>query len=383
MTRSRALKRGLCRLLLLTLALEALVPAPAPAAAKPRSKSGAAAPQTVASGDIFDDPDLEKERAIGRRALEQIERQWPLESNPAAIARLTMILNRLEPHMQRRIPYEIRLVKTEALNAFCLPGGFIFFTSGLLDLLKTDSEIAAVMAHEMSHADRKHSLRMAAEANKVSIAALAVMLLSGGAGAPILLAQVAQLAITNAYSIELETEADRLGLEALIASDYYSPTGMVTLIEKFMDQDLRQPIRDYGIYMDHPTSRRRLEAVLKTLRERGIPVRRKYPLGLLRTGFQETKDRIDLTVDGLPVWGGKKTLAAREALTKAREALDADLQLELAPYDLHLVGDALYVGNHLLARPTEGMDGLDGFREKLLVALNAARRKSPSAKYFQ
>ena len=260
---------------------------------------------------------------------------------------------------------------------------FIFFTSGLLDLLNTDSEIAAVMAHEMSHADRKHSLRMAAEANKVSIAALAVMLLSGGAGAPILLAQVAQLAITNAYSIELETEADRLGLEALIASDYYSPTGMVTLIEKFMDQDLRQPIRDYGIYMDHPTSRRRLEAVLKTLRERGIPVRRKYPLGLLRTGFQETKDRIDLTVDGLPVWGGKKTLAAREALTKAREALDADLQLELAPYDLHLVGDALYVGNHLLARPTEGMDGLDGFREKLLVALNAARRKSPSAKYFQ
>ena len=383
MTRSRALKRGLCRLLLLVLALEALVPAPAPAAAKPRGKSGAAAPQTVASGDIFDDPDLEKERAIGRRALEQIERQWPLESNPAAIARLTMILNRLEPHMQRRIPYEIRLVKTEALNAFCLPGGFIFFTSGILDRLKTDSEIAAVMAHEMTHADRSHGLKMAAKSKAVSLAALAVMLLSGGAAAPVVLAQVAQVTITNSYTMEFEKEADSLGLEALIASDYYSPTGMVTLIEKFMDQDLRQPIRDYGIYMDHPTSRRRLEAVLKTLRERGIPVRRKYPLGLLRTGFQETKDRIDLTVDGLPVWGGKKTLAAREALTKAREALDADLQLELAPYDLHLVGDALYVGNHLLARPTEGMDGLDGFREKLLVALNAARRKSPSAKYFQ
>lgn len=388
MTHSRGLKRGLCRLLLLTLALEALAPAPALSAAKPKSKSESHSaavlqPQKAASEDVFDDPDLEKERAIGRRALEEIERQWPLESNPAAIARLTMILNRLEPHMQRRIPYEIRLVKTEALNAFCLPGGFIFFTSGLLDLLNTDSEIAAVMAHEMSHADRKHSLRMAAEANKVSLAALAVMLLSGGAGAPIILAQVAQLAITNAYSIELETEADHLGLEALIASGYYSPTGMVTLIEKFMDQDLRQPIRDYGIYMDHPTSKRRLEAVLKTLRERGIPVRRKYPLGLLRTSFQETKDRIDLTVDGLPVWGGKKALATREALTKAREALDAHLQLELPPYDLHLVGDALYVGNHLLASPTEGMDGVDGFREKLLVALNAARRKSPSAKYFQ
>ncbi|MBQ7262375.1 MAG: M48 family metallopeptidase [Synergistaceae bacterium] len=314
--------------------------------------------------------------------MARIEEQWPLKSDPAIAARLDMILRRLEPHMERRIPYEIRLVETEALNAFCLPGGFIFFTTGIIDLLKTDSELAAVMAHEMIHADQRHSLRMAAESNKVTLAALAVMLLSGGAAAPIILAQVAQVAITSAYTMDLEEEADRMGLDALIASGY-SPTGMVTLMERFMDEELKQPIRDYGIYMDHPTSKKRLQATLATLRERGIPVARKHPLGLLRTAFRETKGRTELMVDGVAVWGGKRTQRTREALEEARAILDDDLQLELAPYDIHIIGDALYIKSRLVTGPVEDMDPPGQFRAALLKALDSARRKHPSAKYFQ
>ena len=117
------------------------------------------------------DPDLAREVEIGRRAVNQIEEKWPLISDPAITSKLEMIINRLEPYMSRRINWEVRLVKTEALNAFCLPGGFIFFTTGIVDALKTDSELAAVMAHEMIHADRKHSLRMAADAEKITLGA--------------------------------------------------------------------------------------------------------------------------------------------------------------------------------------------------------------------
>ena len=74
------------------------------------------------------------------------------------------------------------------------------------------------MAHEMIHADRSHSLKMAAKTNALSLAALAALLLSGGATAPIVLTQVAQVTITNAYSIEFEKEADSMGLDALIAA---------------------------------------------------------------------------------------------------------------------------------------------------------------------
>ncbi|MBQ9565544.1 MAG: M48 family metalloprotease [Synergistaceae bacterium] len=328
------------------------------------------------------DSELKKEIEIGRKALAQIEEKWPLTSNPAVTARLNMILNRLEPHMERRIPYEIRLVTTDAINAFCLPGGFIFFTTGILDLLKTDSELAAVMAHEMVHVDQKHGLRMAAKSKKVTLAALAVMLLSGGTAAPIILAQVAQVAITNAYTLELEKEADSRGLDALIASGY-SPAGMITLMERFMSEEFRQPIREYGIYMNHPDSKDRLQTALKKLRDRGIPVERKYPLGLLRADIREEGDRVELTIDGTPVWGGKRAKETRSTLEKTRDILDKKLQMETAPYDVHLAGDGLYIGNALVIRSAQGLDSLGSFRKNLLKALDAARRKHPSAKYFQ
>ena len=328
------------------------------------------------------DPDLKKEIEIGRKSLAQIEEKWPLTSDPAVTARLEMILCRLEPHMERQIPYEIRLVETDAVNAFCLPGGFIFFTTGIIKLLKTDSEIAAVMAHEMIHADQKHSLRMMAQSNKVTLAALAVMLLSGGAAAPIILAQVAQVAITNAYTMDLETEADSKGLDALIASGY-SPSGMITLMERFMSEEFKQPIIEYGIYMNHPDSKKRLQSAADKLRKMGIPINRKYPLGLLRTDIKEEGGKITLTIDGASVWSGKLTAETREAVGKARASLDKNLQMETTPYDVHIVGDSLCIGNAVVTGPVKGMDSLGSFRQNIMKATDAARRKHPAAKYFQ
>ncbi|MBQ7153964.1 MAG: M48 family metallopeptidase [Synergistaceae bacterium] len=327
------------------------------------------------------DPDLAKEVEIGRKAVEQIEKEWPVTSDPASVAKLEMIAARLEPFMSRRINWEIRLVKTEVLNAFCLPGGFIFFTTGIVDALKTDSELAAVMAHEMIHADRKHSLRMAAESNKVTLGALAVMLLSGGSAAPVVLAQIAQLAITNAYTMELEAEADRLGLDALIQSGY-SPTGMITLFEHFMAEEYRQPIVEYGIYMNHPDTPKRLDSAVKTLHERKIPIERKYSLGLLRTELKEGNN-IQLLVDGQVVATGNRTPEVRSALSEMRGVLDKYLQLELAPYELHVENGALYIGNHFTAGKVKGITPPEKIRENLMKAINLGRAKHPTSKFFK
>ena len=328
------------------------------------------------------DPDLAKEREIGRRAMKQIEEQWPLTSDPATISKLEIILNRLEPFMSRRIDWEIRLVKTEALNAFCLTGGFIFFTTRIVDALKTDSELAAVMAHEMIHADRKHSLRMAAESSKTTLGALAVMILSGGSLAPVVLAQVANVAITSAYTMELEAEADRLGLEALIKSGY-PPTGMITLFEHFMAEEYRQPIHDYGIYMNHPDTPKRLAAAVKTLHDRKIPIERKYSLGLLRTDIKEGTNDITLRVDGITAVSGKKNNDTRVLINRIRSELDKYLQLELAPYDIHVERGGLYIGNHFIAGNVEGMTKPDDIRKNLLRAINSGRAKYPTSKFFK
>ena len=307
------------------------------------------------------DPDLAKEVEIGRRAMKQIEEQWPLTSDPAVTSKLEIILRKLEPFMSRRINWEVRLVKTEAMNAFCLPGGFIFFTTGIVDALKTDSELAAVMAHEMIHADRKHSLRTAADTSKVTLGALAVMILSGGAAAPIILAQVAQVAITSSYTMELEAEADRLGLNALIKSGY-SPTGMITLFEHFMAEEYKQPLVDYGVYMNHPDTPKRLAAAVKTLHERHIPIERKYSLGLLRTEIHDGAE-ISLRIDGYTVITGRRSPETLALMKTIRSELDKYLQLELAPYEIHVERGALYIGNHFIAGNTDGMTKPDNIRK--------------------
>ncbi|MBQ3447187.1 MAG: hypothetical protein IJG37_06045, partial [Synergistaceae bacterium] len=226
------------------------------------------------------------------------------------------------------------------------------------------------------------SLRMAAQSRKVTIGALAAMLLSGGAAAPIVLAQVAQVAITSSYTVELEAEADRLGLEALIQSGY-SPTGMITVFEHFIAEEYRQPIHEYGIYMNHPESPKRLADAVKTLHERNIPSERKYSLGLLRTELREGSNKIELLVDGQAVATGNKSGEIRAVLSGMRETLDKYLQLELAPYELHVERGALYIGNHFTAGQVQGITSPEKIRENLMNAINRARAKYPTSKFFK
>jgi predicted Zn-dependent protease len=335
------------------------------------------------------DPELLKEQAIGRKIVDRIEQDGELIADPALLARLTMILDSLKPHLERRIPYEIRVLRSEAPNAFCLPGGFVFFTTGMLELLHSDAEIAAVLAHEMIHVDQKHGMKMAAQSSKLSLAALAVVLASGGALAPTILAQVAQTALASGYTIEFEKEADSKGLDLLIAAGY-PPAAMVTVMEGFMHEEMKQPVRDYGIYMNHPESIDRVKSLSGKLKGLHIDLERKYPLRLLQTAVVEDGPRVRLLIDGAEVWGGTKSAPAAAAVERAREILDRDFQMELAPYDLRLENLAssdgvLRLKNSVLAQSPlpEGMTGLADFRENLLTALAKAQKKRPITKYFQ
>jgi hypothetical protein len=334
------------------------------------------------------DPELRRERKMGRKSLEAIEKHWELVADPARLAHLSMIVDKLEPHLERKIPYEVRIVHAKTPNAFCLPGGFIFFTLGMLDLLHSDAEIAAIMAHEMIHADRSHSMKMAAKTSKINLAALAVALASGGALAPTVLAQMTQVAINSAYSIEFEKEADSMGLDLLIAAGY-PPAAMVTIMESFMHEEMKQPIREYGIYMDHPDSVERVRSMGEKLQKLHIALERKYPLHLLRTSVRREGGRAWLLVDDAGVWEGADDDFTLELLQRVKGLLDSDFQMEMAPYDLRLEntekGGVLRLKNNILATAPlpQGMQDLSTLRENLLRALARAQKKHPVAKYFQ
>ncbi|MDR1731695.1 MAG: M48 family metalloprotease [Synergistaceae bacterium] len=341
--------------------------------------------EVISEDEGIEDPQLARERKIGRRTVRQIEARWELIADPARLAHLTMILNKLEPHMKRKIPYELRILRMDVPNAFCLPGGFIFFTSKMLDQLHSDAEIAAVMAHEMIHVDQSHGLKMAAKSNRLSLAALAAAVLSGGALAPVVIAQVAQVAMTSAYSIEFEKEADSMGLDVLIASGY-PPSAMITLMEGFLHEEMKQPIYEYGIYMDHPESAERVRAMSAKLKALHINLQRKYPLHLLRTSIEKFGSEARLLVDGVPVWSGFNSAETLRVMTQAQKSLDRDFQMELPPYELQLEGnEILRLRNGILAQTPlpQGMQDLKTLRKNLLDALARAQAKHPIAKYFR
>ncbi|MDR1377495.1 MAG: M48 family metalloprotease [Synergistaceae bacterium] len=336
------------------------------------------------------DSQLRKEREAGRKTVKEIEERWELIADPVPLVRLSMIVDALKPHMEREIPYEVRIIRSDVSNAFCLPGGFIFFTSKMLQLLHSDAEIAAVMAHEMVHVDQSHGFKMAAKSEKITLAALVVMLASGGALAPVALSQVMQVAITSSYSIEFEKEADSMGLDALIAAGYPA-SAMVTVMEGFMHEEMKRPIQEYGIYMDHPDSIDRVRSLGEKLVSLKIAVERKHPLQMLQTFVKENGAKISLFVDDLEVWEGTNDNQTRDLLRQVRELLDRGFQMELVPYDLRLENSGakgesvLRLKNVVLAHTPlpAGMPGLSTLRENLLVALDRARKKHPIANYFK
>jgi Zn-dependent protease with chaperone function len=116
--------------------------------------------------------EMQREIKFGKEVSEEIEQHWERVSDPVKIAHLSMICEKIKPHMTRTLPFEIRIIQEKSLNAFSLPGGIIYMTTGILDFLHSDAEIGAIIAHEMIHADRKHVMLQMAQSQRISIFAL-------------------------------------------------------------------------------------------------------------------------------------------------------------------------------------------------------------------
>jgi hypothetical protein len=330
-----------------------------------------------------------EEAKLARRGAEEVERAMRVIVDPALQARVEMIVGRLKPCMERNLPYDVKIVDHKMVNAFALAGGPIYVTTGMLNFAKTDLELAGVLAHEMAHADRKHIITQMARNDRMTLLALAAMIASRGKGAAIIAANALQVAVMGAYSIDIEKEADAIGIQVLHRAGY-NPTGMLTLQERLQEESLKRAQVDPGIYQTHPDIEERIAAAVKYMEDNGLPINRKYPLALLRTGTEVISDDLCLTLDGQPIWRGADDDATKELFERAASLLWETLQLETAPYDIRVSdspsGKALYIGGKKLASAgevPEGADTLDSLRQNILDALNTAKRSHPLADFFR
>jgi predicted Zn-dependent protease len=187
---------------------------------------------TPATGGFFDTLSIEKERQLGEEFFLELQSEYHISTDPF----ISSYINRLGHKLEAQQPphpfhYRFFVIDDPTMNAFAVPGGYIFIHTGMIRLLDREGELAGILAHEISHIYARHMARMMNESKPVSIAtlvgSLAAVLLGGPAAAALLIGtQAAGQAAMLKYSREHEQEADDLGFKWMTKAGY-DPMDMV------------------------------------------------------------------------------------------------------------------------------------------------------------
>jgi Putative Zn-dependent protease, contains TPR repeats len=208
-----------------------------------------------------------QEISIGESAARQVEKQYKLVEDPVLQARVQQIGKKIAAVSSRPdLPYTFKVLDDEDVNAFALPGGFIYLFKGLTDYMVTDDELAGIISHEVTHAARRHSM-----AQLEKTLGMAVLLGAAFGGDGISLQMAALSAITAGYSRDDERMADRVGFEQSLQAGYNPYSTLVGLLKL----ERREPGRESDLFSDHPENRERIRLIGEQLIKQGVrPVAR-------------------------------------------------------------------------------------------------------------
>ena len=216
------------------------------------------------------------EMEMGKQAAAQIEKENKVLDDPAAIERVTNIIKRLAPYTQRpAVDYQAKILGEAGINAFSLPGGYMYITKALLDAVESDDELAAVIAHEMAHVCLGHGIDLARREakmnNKVALAVLAGVLAGDNVdpGNMIILGSLLRTALLSGYSQKAEEEADAYAVAYLQRAGYH-PVAMLTVLQGLAHLELMRPYVELGIFRTHPFPEARALAVRGQMVSMGI-----------------------------------------------------------------------------------------------------------------
>ena len=205
-----------------------------------------------------------EEAKLGAQAAQQIESQARIVHGPVADW-VNIIGQRLAKVSNPEWKYSFRVIDSPEINAFSLPGGYIYVYTGLRKVAQTDDELAAVLAHEITHAEQHH---LAKQYSKSAKRGAILGIFSMAVGLPSFGQQVlglANLAVGQKYARSEESEADNLGVKRMVRAGF-DPRGMETLLQKLSREDASQSQLDRW-FADHPQGEKRDADVQQELKE--------------------------------------------------------------------------------------------------------------------
>jgi len=203
---------------------------------------------------------LEKEIGLGKGLAQEVERQAKLIDDPVISEYVNRIGQNLVRNSDAKVPFTIKVIDSDEVNAFALPGGFFFVNSGLILKAENEAELAGVMAHEIAHVAARHGTRQATRGQIVNYGSIPLIFMGGWAGYAV--RQAAQLAVPLGFlkfSRGFEREADMLGLQYLYKTGY-DPTSFVDFFEKIQAMEKKKPGTIASVFSSHPMTSKRIRA---------------------------------------------------------------------------------------------------------------------------
>ncbi len=203
---------------------------------------------------------LEKEIALGKGMAQQVEQQSRLVEDPIVTEYVNRVGQNLVRNSDAQVPFTIKVIDSDDVNAFALPGGFFYVNSGLVLAADTEAELAGVMAHEIAHVAARHGTRNASKAELANWLSLPLIFLGGPAGFGA--RSIAGLLIPMKFlqfSRGAEREADYLGLQYLYKSGY-DPQAFTDFFEKIQAKEKSRPGTLAKAFSTHPLTPDRIMA---------------------------------------------------------------------------------------------------------------------------
>jgi len=232
---------------------------------------------------------IEKEIALGKGLAQEVERQAKVIDDPVIAEYVNRVGQNLVRNSDAKVPFTIKVIDSEDVNAFALPGGFFFVNSGLILKADDEAELAGVMAHEIAHVAARHGTRQATRGELANLATMPLIFMGGWAGYGIY--QAASVLIPVGFlkfSRAFESEADMLGLEYMYKAGY-DPTAFVDFFEKIETLEKRKPGTMSKVFSTHPLTDDRIHAAQKNIEE----ILKAKPEYVLNTSeFVEVKARL-------------------------------------------------------------------------------------------
>ena len=232
---------------------------------------------------------LEKEIRIGKEYAQMVEQSVKLNTDPVVNEYVNRIGQNLVRNSDAKVPFTIKVIDSDEINAFALPGGFFYVNTGLIVAADEEAELAGVMSHEIAHVAARHATRQATRGQIANLASIPLIFVGGGLGYGIRAAAGLLLPMTFlTFSRGFESEADYLGVQYMYKAGY-DPQAFVSFFEKVQAKEKKKPGTLAKAFASHPQTPDRIGKTQEEI-ARILPPRDQYVV--TTSEFDDIKARL-------------------------------------------------------------------------------------------